>query len=242
MNTFKELYQKIKVFALKNYAYIIWGFFSSYIIIFMLFYITAPPDENKDATIAVLSDSLTIYKDKYNNTVTENAALVLDNQSFIEELSKVNSRVKSLNNALTLAKDENIKIRAALVVANKTIISYKDSVKNNIDTLIVVNDTAYPVYSREINMFGKWVKGNVIIGRNVFDLNQEVYNEYSATLGYKRKWFRKDEPVLSVVNLNPYTKNTQQIGLITNDKRIPPLTYVGIGAAASSLLWLLIVL
>lgn len=47
----------------------------------------------------------------------------------------------------------------------------------------------------------------------------KVWNEYYVTVGYKTHFFKKDEPLVEVKNLNPYTSVTDMNNIVIKEKK-----------------------
>lgn len=141
-----------------------------------------------------------------NQETVKREALVLGNTELLRNLDSRDSTIRFLQNTVARYENDNKRLRNVVVVLTNTIAVYEDSIKNTIVDMITINDTIFPTYRRDINMFDHWITGSVELGINKFNINQTVYNKYSVTsYTEKQGLFKRPTLYVEIHNENPYT-------------------------------------
>jgi hypothetical protein len=161
--------------------------------------------ELQDLTVSDLNS----YKDKNGKLIYENNVLQISNFDALKDLKTKDSTVSRLRAVVEKEKKINKDLQTVILLKTNLEVKYKDSIDNLIvsyDSIVNDNHTYYyPTYTRDINMFDKWITGNVKLGKNTFDVNIKIVNDYDVVLVRERKnIFKAYELKAKVSNLNPY--------------------------------------
>lgn len=159
-----------------------------------------------------MNSSIAKYKDAYNREHTMVEVMVTTAQDVVLKLQSKDSTIIALQQLLTNETKKNRKVEAAMVLYNTTINHLKDSLTNIISGYSTKDSIKYPIYSREYQDTGNWIKGKVVLGLTKFELTQHIRNKYDFTLGKEvvKKGFlgigRTYKTYAEITNYNPYTE------------------------------------
>lgn len=165
--------------------------------------------------VTVANDSLKTYKNKNGELVSQISVFQSEKTKDFTKLQFQDETIKKLQALIIEKEKEGKTVQTALIIANNTIIQYQDSISNliiNSDTIHNSDSsiTVYPIYNRKIDMFDKWITGDVTLGLKTFKINMNIENEYGITIGSDREhWYSKKQMYADVVNKNPLTKTKE---------------------------------
>ena len=170
--------------------------------------------EQLNQALTAVNSELIITKNKLGQEVAKTEVVVLENQKLFLKIQSKDSNIVQLQNLVRKEKSVNKKLQEALILKQNIIISYQDSMKNLISGYQEVKDSLghivkYPIYNRKIDMFGKWITGDVKLGYSTFNIDLKTISEYEVVIGQERKnIFSKYKTYATVTNLNPYDHTT----------------------------------
>jgi hypothetical protein len=162
--------------------------------------------DNYKNIIDIISSDLTITKNTLNQEVAKRKSLNLQNTSLLLMIDSKDSTIQYLQSVIKDYEKENKRLSSVVVILSKTVIQYKDSIQNIVVDSIIVDNTVYPTYSRELDIFNNWITGTVTLGLKTFDADITVRNDYSVALYTEKKnLFSPRETYVEIINKNPYT-------------------------------------
>lgn len=162
---------------------------------------------SKDNLYEASLDTITKYRNKYDQEVSKIEVLQSENSAMFLSLQFKDKEITRLQNVVARAEKEKKDVNAALIIANTTIITLQDSLRNLIigytpdpvDTTI-----KYPIYKREFK--DDWKQGTIVMGYDTLSLQQKIRNDYEVVIGYERVALFKHKPYATITNLNPDTE------------------------------------
>lgn len=161
---------------------------------------------------SIINDTTFKWKDKYNREHFQVQILTVSNETNFEEIKTKDSIIIALRNLVKTKTNEKKDVDVAMIVYNQTINHLKDSINNIISGHTLKNDTLYPIYTKNYQDSGNWIKGTIILGINKFELTQHIRNHYDFTLGKEidKKGFltfgKTYKTYAEIINFNPYTE------------------------------------
>lgn len=162
---------------------------------------------SKDELYEASLDTITKYRNKYNQEVSKIEVLQSEHSTMFLSLQFKDKEITRLQDVVRRAEKEKKDVNTALIIANTTIITLQDSLRNliigytpdPIDTTI-----KYPIYKREFK--DNWKQGTIVMGRDTLDLQQKIKNDYDVVIGYERVALFKHKGYAEITNLNPDTE------------------------------------
>ena len=161
-----------------------------------------------------VNDSLTISKNKLGQEVAKTSVIVLENEVLFLKLQSKDSNIIQLQNLVKKEQSANKKLQEALILKQKMIASYEDSIQNLVCGYQEIRDSLgniirYPTYNRKIDMFGRWITGDIKLGYSTFKFYISTVSEYEIVIGQERNnLFSKFKTYATVTNLNHYDHTT----------------------------------
>lgn len=161
-----------------------------------------------------INSELVITKNKLGQEVAKSQVIVLENEKMFLKIQSKDSNIIQLQNLVKREKSINKKLQDAIILKQTIIANYQDTLKNLISGYQEIKDSLgnivrYPIYNRKIDMFGKWITGNVKLGYSKFDIDIKTVSEYEITIGEERdNIFKPYKTYATVTNLNPYDHTT----------------------------------
>lgn len=192
-----------------------------------------------------INDTLSIERNKLNQEIATIKVLQMQSEKDFLNLKVKDSTINWLQSTV---KNYKGRLNTAIVISNtttskgasKTLISSKnDTIK--IDSFIYI----MPVY--QTSWINKWEKGSIIASKDSIFRNISMRNEFEIIQGEpKNGWFKKNEYLIQVKNLNPntYTDELRSFNVYTKPKRFnlgiqvgyglslinfKPIPYIGLG-------------
>ena len=167
---------------------------------------------------------LSNYVDANGKLNSKVSVLTLSNLQLLDKLHSSDSTVTRLALEIKKFKSLNSEVLAAMALDIKLLAKHRDSLLNIItrwDTTINGTDTTfYPVYTKKLDMFDKWITGNVTLGHSTFDIEIATISEYDIVMYRKRKnIFKPYEMFANCKVNNPYDR-TANFTVIQKDKGV----------------------
>ena len=199
--------------------------------IVITFFITKCVTENKyDADISNLnsaySDTLVKVRNDKGQLETKTRVLETGNLELLEMLGKNDEVIKELSDVIDKHSGRNKELQSALIIKNHILAQYRDSLNNSVTNYVTINDTMYPTYERDFNLYNRynsddtvaWVYGRVLLGKIDFDILIHTVNEYNVVIGRERKnMFSGWQSYALITNKNPYD-NTEKVRVYNKGK------------------------
>lgn len=164
-----------------------------------------------------LKDSITYYRDAYNNLYAKTSIIETDNEKYFLQIKSKDSTIIRLQNLVSKYK-KNLNAGGSVTVIKDSI--YIDRYK----PVILGKDTI--VFSQSVlldTVSNKWIKAKYGFDKGVSVLNLSVLNDYEIVIGKDSK---TRQNFVQVKNNNPYTTvNT----LKTFRKELPKDKKLGLG-------------
>ena len=113
-------------------------------------------------------------KNELGQETTKRESLQLHNSKLLLTLNTQDSTIIKLKDLVRTYEKENKRLSNAIIILNSTVTQYQDSIKNIVIDQVIIEDTIYHTYRRDIDMFDKWVTGSVILGIERFDIDLNI--------------------------------------------------------------------
>lgn len=177
------------------------------------------------ALYEALNDTVVTYRNKLNQEVAVVKTLKANNVKIVLELKSKDYQVNQLQSLIKRYEDDNARVLSALVFSNRTIFTLKDSISKIIGYTKAPGDSiVYPIYSKSFtDDEKKWIKGDVILGKDSFNIGIEIRNEYTVANVDEKVGLFKRNTVTVVENLNPYSDSTKLQSFYLDKTRVKPL-------------------
>lgn len=173
------------------------------------------------------NDSVSYYKDKYNNQVASTYLLQGTNTALLLNLKTTNETVKWLQQEVRDNKDK-VKDGGTIGVIGT---STNFTATTSTTVLPLSNGETNPTYITQ-QTDSTWIVYKIIAKKDSTKFNLKVKNKYTVVFGeekIKGKLFKK-QPVALVTNKNPYTQVTEmKVFEVTNKVRKRISLSVGAG-------------
>lgn len=162
-----------------------------------------------------INDTVTQERNDKGELITKVSLLTTQKTNAFTDLTIRDKEIKYLQKVIRNYTSFNKRLMTAIVIKNKIIASYRDSVNNIIIDSIIVNNRIYPTYYREFSLYNKdnpkdttrWVYGNTRIGLKTFSTDLVIVSEQDVIIGQERQGvFRPFKTFAIIKNKNPYEK------------------------------------
>lgn len=186
-------------------------------------------EKNSMELFNATQDTLVQYRDKYNRQVTNTTALV----GTVKDLKKLNSSKDSTLRRLQQLVDRN--------TINATVISSVTSGSITTASTIIKHDTVrtdslieiFQVYKTSYH--NRWEKFDVTAGRDSFDIQYKVFNDFDITERYERDGlFKPKKTIVSIRNNNPRTETLDIKNFTIRPKKQYKGVWLSVGVVAGA--------
>ena len=172
--------------------------------------------------LASTNRKLSSYVDENGKLNTRISVLSLSNTNLLKNLDTKDSMYLRLRNSYNSLHKKNTKLESIIATNTITLIQYKDSLYNTIIKLDSVLENGeivyYPTYKRSIDMFDKWITGDITLGYNTTDINIAVKSEHDITIFRERKNIFSSYSIYANVKLNNPYDVTEDFVVFFKDK------------------------
>lgn len=155
---------------------------------------------NKDPNLNFQSydDTIKVYKNKYNEEVAITQSLTFTNFKQLEGLKIRDKSISELVTTVNRYKKDLKNATGLVVIKTQTKIDTVFKTK-----IITIDSTGHPVYGFEDSNIWYSIKGKV--GYNTTKIELGVNNEYIVILTKKRVSLFSYQPVVELINKNPFS-------------------------------------
>lgn len=147
-------------------------------------------DEVEGLYVNTNADLEQVINDK-GEQETRIRTLETSNTNLFLKLDTKDSTIERLQSIVKEKTSINKKLQSALIINNEITLLYQDSIKSLITSgdTIVKGDTIYiyPVYKRDLSMYGEWITGSVTMAKKYLGIDINVRSEYEVVIGRERR-------------------------------------------------------
>lgn len=149
-----------------------------------------------------INDSITHYKNKYNEQVNKTSLLQGDNIKLLINIKTNNKSIISLQKEVKQYKNQVKDGGNVTIIGDNT--TFTATTATSI-TISPVNKTdSLLVYSTE-NKDTTWIKYKIVANKDSTNIQLKIKNEYTVVIGEEKISLFKKTPIVLVTNKNPYT-------------------------------------
>lgn len=160
--------------------------------------------DSTNSELVITKNKLGQEQATIQNITTQNINLILD-------LDTKDQSVILLQQEIQAYKKSKKDLQATIVSQNETIANYQSSTTNTVIGTTSDDSTSaeYQIYERKIDMFGKWITGNIVLGLDTTNIHIKTMDDYVSSIYRERKnMFSSYNYYTTITNLNPYTSTT----------------------------------